>query len=424
METISGLNATSCLNALYVDFNSYFASVEQQLRPELRGKPIGVLPVMAETTCCIAASYEAKAYGIKTGTMVRDARKLCKDIIFVEARPPLYVEFHHKLIEIVESCTHVEEVRSIDEMVCKLTGSQRVKENALKLAAQIKHKISLQYPYIRCSIGIAPNTFLAKTASNMQKPDGLTVIESHEIPQKLFTLGLRDLNGIGHQMEARLNRYGIKTVEELYSCNRGQLRTAWGSIEGNRYYDKLRGIEPIYVKNARGSLGHSHVLPPEQRNIAGARAVLHRLLQKAAMRMRSYDLLTAHISVKIKFRHPKTKETARYYNESDISTTDNTLKLTDAMEALLDALPKACHQYDPVAVGVNFTALSHADEAAYDLFAEKPTVSENRLNKALDMLNLKYGKNTIYFAGAHSALKAAPMRIAFQHVPDLVVEED
>ena len=95
------------LNAIYVDFNSYFASVEQQLRPELRGKPIGVLAVMAETTCCIAASYEAKAFGIKTGTGVRDARKMCRDIIFVEARPPLYVEYHHKLIEIVESCTHV-----------------------------------------------------------------------------------------------------------------------------------------------------------------------------------------------------------------------------------------------------------------------------------------------------------------------------
>jgi DNA polymerase-4 len=95
------------LNALYVDFNSHFASVEQLLQPSLRGKPIGVLPVMAETTCCIAASYEAKAFGIKTGTGVRDARKLCKDVIFVEARPPLYVEHHHKLIAIVASCTHV-----------------------------------------------------------------------------------------------------------------------------------------------------------------------------------------------------------------------------------------------------------------------------------------------------------------------------
>ena len=412
------------LQALYVDFNSYFASVEQQLRPELRGKPIGVLPVMAETTCCIAASYEAKAFGIKTGTMVRDARKFCKDMIFVEARPSLYVEFHHKLIEIVESCTHVEEVRSIDEMVCKLTGSQRVKENALKLAAKIKREISKQYPHIRCSIGIAPNTFLSKVASNMQKPDGCVVIEQHEIPEKLFTLKPRDLNGIGRQMEARLERYGITTIEALYSANRDQLRTAWGSIEGERMYDKLRGIEPFYVKNARSSLGHSHVLPPEQRTMEGAKAVLHRLLQKAAMRMRSYSLLTAHISVKIKLKNPKTKEMTRFYKESDVSATDNTLELTDALEALFYDLSRACLKLEPTAVSVNFTALSDVNEAAYDLFAAKPNAAEKKLNAALDKLNLKYGKNTVYLGGAHAALKNAPMRIAFTHIPDLVVEED
>ena len=412
------------LNALYVDFNSYFASVEQQLRPELRGKPIGILAVMAETTCCIAASYEAKAFGIKTGTGVRDARKLCKDIIFVEARPPLYVQYHHKLIEIVESCTHVEKVLSIDEMVCFLTGSQQVKENALKLAAKIKREINKLYPFIRSSIGIAPNTFLAKTASNMQKPDGCVVIEDVDIPQKLFGLKLRVLNGIGSQMQARLERYGIDTVEKLYAANKQQLRAAWGSIEGERYYDKLRGIEPYYLKNNRSSLGHSHVLPPEQRNIAGAKAVLHRLLQKAAMRMRSYDLLTSHISVKIKFRHSKTKDIARFYNESGISATDDTRRLTDALEALFEGLPRACQNNDPIAVGVNFTALSNANEAAYDLFTEKPNANEAKLNKTLDILNLKYGKNTVYFAGAHDALKDAPMRIAFNHIPDLVVEED
>ena len=412
------------LNALYVDFNSYFASVEQQLRPELRGKPIGVLAVMAETTCCIAASYEAKAFGIKTGTGVRDARIMCPSIIFVEARPPLYVQYHHKLIEIVESCTHVEKVLSIDEMVCFLTGSQQVKENALKLADKIKREINKQYPFIRSSIGIAPNTFLAKTASNMQKPNGCVLIEDADIPQKLFSLKLRALNGIGSQMQARLERYGIDTVEKLYTANKQQLRAAWGSIEGERYYDKLRGIEPYYVKNARSSLGHSHVLPPEQRNISGAKAVLHRLLQKAAMRMRSYDLLTSHISVKIKLRHSRTKETARFYNESDINATDNTLALTDALEALFKELPRACQKVEPIAVGVNFTALSNVQDAAYDLFAEKPSANEIKLNKALDILNLKYGKNTVYFAGAHSALASAPMRIAFNHVPDLMVEED
>ena len=412
------------LQSLYVDFNSYFASVEQQLRPELRGKPIGILAVMAETTCCIAASYEAKAFGIKTGTGVRDARKLCRDIIFVEARPPLYVQFHHKLIEIVESCTHVEEVRSIDEMVCKLTGSQQKTENALKLAAKIKREINKHYAFIRCSIGIAPNTFLSKVASNMQKPDGCVVIEQHEIPEKLLTLKPRDLNGIGKQMEARLARYGITTIEALYAANREQLRSAWGSVEGERYYDKLRGLEPHYVKNGRSSLGHSHVLPPEQRTIDGAKAVLHRLLQKAAMRMRSYNLLTAHISVKIKLKNAKTKEFSRFYNESDISATDDTLKLTEALEALLYGLFNAAKKLEPIAVGVNFTSLSSPQETAYDLFAKKPSASEKKLNKALDILNLKYGKNTIYFAGAHDALKDAPMRIAFNHIPDMVVEED
>ena len=412
------------LNALYVDFNSYFASVEQQLRPELRGKPIGILAVMAETTCCIAASYEAKAFGIKTGTGVRDARKLCRDIIFIEARPPLYVQFHHKLIEIVESCTHVEKVLSIDEMVCFLTGSQQVKENALKLSDKIKREINKQYPFIRSSIGIAPNTFLAKTASNMQKPDGCVVIEDADIPQKLFSLKLRALNGIGSQMQARLERYGVDSVEKLYATNKQQLRAAWGSIEGERYYDKLRGIEPFYVKNARSSLGHSHVLPPEQRNIAGAKAVLHRLLQKAAMRMRSYDLLTSHISVKIKLRHSKTKEIARFYNESAITATDNSLKLTESLETLLHKFATVDANFDPIAVGVNFGALINANEYIDDLFAQKPSASEKKLNKALDILNLKYGKNTVYFAGAHNALKDAPMRIAFNHIPDMVVEED
>ena len=405
------------LNALYVDFNSYFASVEQQLVPSLRGKPVGVLAVMAETTCCIAASYEAKAFGVKTGTLVKEARKLCPDMVFVEARPAVYVELHHQLIEIVESCTHVEKVLSIDEMLCKLTGSQQVPENALKLAAKIKQAIAKKFDTMRCSIGIAPNTFLAKTASNMQKPDGCVLIEQHELPQRLFALKLRDLNGIGRQMEARLNRYKINTVEQLYAANRNQLQAAWGSVEGERYYDKLRGLEPYYVKNARSSLGHSHVLPPEQRNEVGAKAVMHRLLQKACMRMRSYELLTSHVSVKIKFR-----DAPSWQMESHISATDNTLSLIKAVETFWQHYPKT--QHEPFAVGISFSGLKTADEVARDLFQIEPLEHEKKLNKAIDTLNLKYGKNTIYYAGAHDALKDAPMRIAFNHIPDLVVEGD
>ena len=403
------------LNALYVDFNSYFASIEQQLRPELRGKPIGVLAVMAETTCCIAASYEAKAFGIKTGTGVRDARKLCPDMIFVEARPPLYIEYHHKLIEIVESCTHVEKILSIDEMVCKLTGSQQLKDNALKLAAKIKREINKQYEFIHCSIGIAPNTFLAKLASNMQKPNGCVVIEQQDIPEKLYSLKPRHLTGIGRRMEERLNHFGLTTMQELFAANKQQLRAAWGSVEGERMYDKLRGIEVIWRSNERKSLGHSHVLPPELRTQRGALSVLHRLLQKACVRLRSYSLRTSKISVRVKFTNHPT-----WVIEANCSPTDSTLSITHIFETLWKNYPDK--KVIPQAVGISFSSFIIDQQYIVDLFETEIVETNKKLNSAVDKLNNKYGKNTIYLGGAHNALYASQVKIAFNYVPDLIVE--
>ena len=102
------------LNWLFVDMNSYFASVEQDSRPELRGLPIAIVPMMADTTCCLAASYEAKALGVKTGTIVSDAKQLCPGLVLVEARHELYVEYHHRIVEAVESCIPVTAVMSVD----------------------------------------------------------------------------------------------------------------------------------------------------------------------------------------------------------------------------------------------------------------------------------------------------------------------
>lgn len=403
------------LNALYVDFNSYFASVEQQLCPELRGKPIGVLAVMAETTCCIAASYEAKKFGIKTGTSVRDARKLCPDMIFVQARPPLYIDYHHKLIAIVESCTHVEKVLSIDEMVCNLTGSQQQKENALKLAAKIKREINKQYEHIHCSIGIAPNTFLAKLASNMQKPNGCVVIEPKDIPEKLYSLKPRDLTGIGRRMEERLNHYGLTTMQALYAANKQQLRAAWGSIEGERMYDKLRGIEITRLDTDRKSLGHSHVLPPELRTEKGALSVLHRLLQKACVRLRSYNLHASKIHVRVKFtNHPI------WTIEANCSPTDNTMTITHIFETLWSNYP--AKKVIPQTVGISFSSFINNQQYIVDLFETDVVDTNKKLNNALDKLNTKYGKNTIYLGGAHNALYASQVKIAFNYVPDLVVE--
>ncbi|BCM25702.1 DNA polymerase Y family protein [Methyloradius palustris] len=412
------------LGALYVDFNSYFASVEQQEVPQLRGKPVGVLPVMAETTCCIAASYEAKKYGVKTGTKVHEARKLCPEMIFVQARPELYVRYHHKLIDIVESCTHVEKVLSIDEMVCKLTGSQQIYENALALAQKIKSALRQQAgEYIRSSIGIAPNTFLAKLASNMQKPDGCVVLQAHDLPEKLYQLPIRALSGIGSKMEQRLQDFKIDSMQALYSANRQQLRAAWGSIEGEVMYEKLRGFEPTERKNPRRSLGHSHVLPPDLRNPEASIAVLHRLLQKACMRLRSYQLQATTVQVHIRFINRES-----WANESAIAPTDDTLILTQALEQIWKTYP--ANRFIPLKIGVVLSGLVEEGVRALDLFSPQfhapqlPAKSKSSLNKALDKLNMRYGKNTVYFGGAHNAIGDAPMRIAFNHIPDLAIEDD
>lgn len=406
------------LRALYVDFNAYFASVEQQLRPRLRGRPIAVLPVLADTTCCIAASYEAKAYGVKTGTLVREARKLCPEIIFVEARPVLYVEMHHRLVAAVESCTPVGRVLSIDEMACPLMGSERERHRAEELARRIKATIAREVgEWLRCSIGIAPNTFLAKIASDMQKPDGLTVIEAKDLPHALFHLSLRDIPGIGRAVEARLARHGIVSVEALCRANATTLRAAWGSIEGERMHARLRGEEVAEPEHARRSLSHSHVLPPELRSEAGSRSVLHRLLQKAAMRLRSYGLLAGRLQIFLKYGSD-----AVWRGERGCDPSHDTLVFLQLLEDLWKERPRM--RKPPVAVGVALLDLLPASQRSLGLFDEAAVSRHERLNQVIDAINLRYGKNTLYFGGAHFALSAAPMRIAFQHIPDLVVEAD
>jgi len=145
--------------------------------------------------------------------------------------------------------------------------------------------------------------------------------------------------------------------------------------------------------------------------------VLHRLLQKAAMRLRSYELLASNVKVKVKF-----KDQPSFNADSHISPTDDTITLTSALETLWQQYP--VHKGEPIAIGVNFGGLVQAQEVAHDLFSEKPSAAKQKLNAALDQLNLKYGKNTVYLGGAHEALKDAPMRIAFNHIPSLVVESD
>ena len=407
------------LRCLYVDLNSYFASVEQQLAPDLRGRPVGVLPVMADTTCCIAASVEAKRSGIRTGTPVWQARKLCPGIVFVQARPAVYVEMHHRILAAVESCNPVEAVLSIDEMCCRLMGSEREESRAVALAGRIKEAIYAQAGEgMRCSVGIAPNRFLAKTASNMQKPDGLTVIRQADLPERLYALRLGDLTGIGRAMEVRLARLGIATVEALYGASVATLRTAWGGIEGERFYARLRGEDVAPAPTRRSTVGHSHVLPPEARDPVSALAVVTRLLHKAATRLRHYGLSAGGLALHLAWRdaaHTRWREQRRFAPHAD----------TPKFNVVLAELWK---QRPPLAasilkVGVVLYDLVETRQLTRDLFADDGA-AHAELSRVVDTVNARFGPNALYYGGAHHGRGAAPMRIAFTHIPEPGVERD
>ncbi|HET9365284.1 MAG TPA: hypothetical protein VFP71_09790, partial [Candidatus Angelobacter sp.] len=162
-------------------------SVEQQVQPHLRGKPTAVVTVDADSTVCIAASYEAKAFGVSTGTPLGEARKKCPDLNVVVARHELYVDYHNQIKNAIEeNCLHVSKIISIDEMECRLGGRDMQLHNALALAKQVKQTIRSVGETLRCSVGLAPNRFLAKVATNLQKPDGLVTITPSQLPKILF----------------------------------------------------------------------------------------------------------------------------------------------------------------------------------------------------------------------------------------------
>jgi DNA polymerase-4 len=312
----------SGLRWLYVDFNSYFASVEQELSPELRGKPVAVVPVDTDSTSAIAASYEAKAFGVKTGTPVWQAKKMCPGLVCVVARHDYYVEFHNRIVREVERHIPVTAVCSIDEVACRLMDNETSIERCTEIARSLKAGLAQNIgQYVRCSIGIGPNRYLAKIATDLQKPDGLTVLLPHQLPRRLFTLKLRDLPGIGRNMERRLAAEGIGDLPTLWSKDAKQLRAAWGSVWGERMWHLLRGEDLPDQETQRRTVGHSHVLAPQLRDPAAARFVARRLMLKATSRLRRMDYYASALTLSMRLENgPRLEDWFRCYRAQDSMT--------------------------------------------------------------------------------------------------------
>ena len=421
------------LNWLFVDLNSYFASVEQQDRPALRGRPVAVVPMLADTTVCIAASYEAKAYGVKTGTLVGDARRMCPGIEFVEARHELYVDYHHRIVEAVESCLPVTAVLSIDEMACRLLGRERPLLAALELARRVKARIREKAgDTLRCSVGLATNRYLAKVASDMEKPDGLVALTLDILPEALRRLSLRDLPGIGAKTEKRLNEKGIRSMDELLALDSEKSGELWGSVWGERLWHWLRGQDfEMSETDHLKSISHQHVLSPEMRTPEKSWAVAHKLLHKAAMRLRTHGLWASTIGLAVGFSAPRSEgqnvpvstfgvPARGWHGELKVTECQDNQVLIAALARLWESIPKGNGYQHPYFIGVHLGQLVPDRLHTLNLFdALESNQSRARLLATMDSLNQKYGMSTIAPATMLTAYKAAPTRIAFHSIPDL-----
>ena len=415
------LNNKMILNWLYLDLNSYFASVEQQLQPKLQNKPIAIVPTMTDATCAIAASYEAKAYGVKTGTMIYEAKKLCPEIICVQANHENYVRYHHKILEEIDKYIPIEIISSIDEVACKLIGSQKNESQARKIAKNIKIGIQENIgQYIRCSIGIAPNRFLAKTASNLEKPDGLQVLYSKDIPDRIKHFKLSDLTGIGRAMEYRLNKSGILSIQELYKISPKHMRKIWGNVQGEKFWYMLRGKEIADVKTERKTIGHSHVLEPKWRLVELAEKVMLRLLLKAASRLRRTDYYCSRLSLSI-----RTENNLRLEGKSRFYRACDNKKLQEEATKIWAQLIKKRNfkQIKKISITLyNLKKKSDLQPELFQNFNKKITLDINRfekLSKTMDNINTRFGRDSVTIGGLPNKIKSfSGTRIAFTRIPD------
>lgn len=370
--------------------NAFFASVEQQADPELRGKAIAVVGGGGRTVIT-TSSYEARAKGVKTGMAIWEGKRCCPELIIVIGDNRKYTHTSTKINEIFRDFTPEVEAFSIDESWLDVTHSLSIFGNAVNIAYQIKASIRHSFG-ITCSVGIAPNKLLAKLASDMQKPDGLTVIESGDIERVLERMPIKELCGIGKKMERHLNMMSIYTCGELGRCDEARLTRKFGII-GKRLKDMGKGIDNSPViqfgeEDDVKSVGHSSTLERDISDPAEIRRFLLQLSEMVGSRARRYNVSgkTIHLYVRYAdFFSSWGKQTTlkSYVNISD--------EIYKAAVSILDTVELE----QPVRLlGVTLSNLKHQAE-------QLPLFEDERkklfATQAMDKVNDRYGSMSVTF---------------------------
>jgi len=404
---------------LYLDMDGYFASVEQQARPALRGKPVGVVPFpqavnLNINSCVIAASKEAKARGVKNIMSLKKVRAVCPEIILVAQSPDLYRRAYDHLLNEINMVIPIGAVKSIDELYCEL--DKRDRADALGLAAKIKQRLSRKIgPHITCSIGFGPNPMIAKIACKLDKPNGVTIIKPADLPGPLLSLPFDDIPGIGTNLQMRLASAGIGSMRQIWESEPKQLRQIWGNVNGEKMWYALHGYAVKAQKTEKGMFGHSRVLPPKFRSMDGAYGQARVLLTKAARRLRGSDYYAAGLSLWLSTR----KGTWQGRDTLPFVKDDHAF-----LESLARIWGRACEALGMTTVfriGVVITDITKNQGRQLDLLTADDVERRKweAICLAVDGLNKRYGKTAIS-VGFYKKQKDdfTGAKIAFGRVPE------
>jgi DNA polymerase-4 len=386
---------------MLVDMNSFFASVEQQANPRLRGKPLGVSPSSHKNSCLIGTSKEAKAMGIKNGVPLYMARKICPEIIVVESEPEKYREVNRQINRIFSDYTNSLEAYSVDESFLDLSES---KLNPLLVGAEIKSRIKAEVgEWLTCSVGIAPNKFMAKLAADLKKPDGLSVVWRSNLPEIYKKLKFSDLWGVAHGWQKRLNSLGLVSPLDLWNYPVANLLAVFGK-PGFYIWQRINGLEQDEISSREDrpkSFGHSWVLNFRTADKERLKIAIMRLAEKAARRMRREKFKARGIYLSV------TDVTGAYFHVS--KKLKRTIKTGQELyEEAMNLWKNWEFHYEIMHIAIGFGSLLD-DCHQLDLFGDKSPF----LIKALDAINDRYGEFTIRSGLLTQTSDFAPDAIAF-----------
>ncbi len=393
---------------MHIDLNSAFAMIEQQAHPSLRHKAIGVTNRISKHCCIIAASYEAKNLGIKVGMRLDEALLITPNFIILETDPAKYHYVYQKLMSIMKSYSPSVKMKSIDEGIIDFHDSLKyVHHQSLEsIGQEIKEKLKQEIgDWITVNIGIGTNQFLAKVAASLHKPDGMDKIDHKNLIKTYQQLKLTDLTGIASHYEARLNAAGIYTPLDFLQASADTLnRLVFRSVNGENWYQRLRGFEVDNFTTKLGHIGRQWVLnkPTNQNNLL--LPSLQFLCQTTGKKLRFKNVDARGIMIWLRFNNGENWYQRKMYKVSFFSDHDIYQKAL----YLFNQRPN-----NMIVQTMGITCYQLTKSARNQISLLDQVNRDHWLTTAIDTINEKYGDFKIFSAGSLNSTKLIKQKIPF-----------